>query len=83
MRQHDEHFMTRALELSRRARRTSPNPRVGCVVVRAGEILAEGFHERAGTPHAEALALARAADAAGATVYVSLEPCVHRGRTPP
>ncbi|MGH2737121.1 MAG: bifunctional diaminohydroxyphosphoribosylaminopyrimidine deaminase/5-amino-6-(5-phosphoribosylamino)uracil reductase RibD, partial [Actinomycetota bacterium] len=83
VRQHDEHFMTRALELSRRARRTSPNPRVGCVVVRAGEILAEGFHERAGTPHAEALALARAADAAAATVYVSLEPCVHRGRTPP
>ena len=77
-----ERFMRRALELGARARFTSPNPRVGAVLVRSGEVLAEGFHDGAGSPHAEALALG-AADARGATLYVNLEPCVHQGRTPP
>lgn len=74
--------MARALDLARRPAFTSPNPRVGCVVVRAGEILGEGWHEGAGHPHAEPLAL-EGVDARGATLYSSLEPCVHHGRTPP
>ncbi len=64
--------------------RTHPNPAVGAVVVKSGRVIATGFHERAGAPHAEALALQRAgARAKGATLYVTLEPCDHHGRTPP
>ncbi|HXF65673.1 MAG TPA: deaminase, partial [Burkholderiales bacterium] len=81
----DHRYMARALELARRGLYTAtPNPRVGCVIVREGEVVAEGWHERAGGPHAEVVALAAAgARARGATAYVSLEPCVHQGRTGP
>jgi len=81
----DHRYMARALELAHKGLFTaSPNPRVGCVVVRDGKIVGEGWHEKAGAPHAEINALAAAgAQAAGATVYVSLEPCAHHGRTPP
>lgn len=80
--------MARALALAERGLfTTTPNPRVGCVLVRAGRVLGEGFHAVAGGPHAEAAALAAAAaagnDTAGATAYVTLEPCSHFGRTPP
>lgn len=62
----------------------SPNPRVGCVIVRDGQVVGEGWHERAGTPHAEIHALQKAGERMrGATVYVTLEPCSHHGRTPP
>lgn len=82
----DAGYMKRALVLARRAwGRTSPNPMVGAVVVRAGRVLAEDYHRKAGSPHAEALALARAGEKArGSTLYVSLEPCSHiNKRTPP
>ncbi len=81
----DRAMMQRCLELARRALgRTSPNPMVGAVVVKDGEIVGEGFHPRAGEPHAEVFALKAAGDRArGATIYVSLEPCNHYGRTPP
>jgi diaminohydroxyphosphoribosylaminopyrimidine deaminase/5-amino-6-(5-phosphoribosylamino)uracil reductase len=77
--------MRRALELAVRAEgETNPNPMVGCVIVRGGRVLAEGYHARAGAPHAEVVALERAgARARGATLYVNLEPCSHQGRTPP
>ena len=81
----DHRYMARALELAERGLyTTSPNPRVGCVIVRDGAVAGEGWHERAGMPHAEIAALAHAqARARGATAYVSLEPCVHQGRTGP
>ncbi len=77
--------MARALELAERGlASTQPNPRVGCILARDGQIIAEGWHERAGDAHAEAIALkAAGAAAAGATAYVTLEPCSHFGRTPP
>jgi len=81
----DARYMRRALALAERARgHTSPNPIVGAVVVKDGRIVGEGFHPRAGEPHAEVFALRQAGEAArGATVYVTLEPCNHHGRTPP
>ncbi len=77
--------MARALELATRVLgRTAPNPPVGAVVVRNGAIVGEGYHPGAGQPHAEAVALAEAGERArGATLFVTLEPCAHHGRTPP
>lgn len=77
--------MARALRLAERGRYTThPNPRVGCVLVKDGEVVGEGWHREAGDHHAEVLALrAAGAAAAGATAYVTLEPCTHFGRTPP
>ncbi|MBD1399605.1 bifunctional diaminohydroxyphosphoribosylaminopyrimidine deaminase/5-amino-6-(5-phosphoribosylamino)uracil reductase RibD [Pelovirga terrestris] len=78
-------FMQRALELAEQGRgRTAPNPPVGAVIVKDGQIVGEGFHPKAGMPHAEVYALEQAgAKAQGADVYVTLEPCSHTGRTPP
>ena len=77
--------MRRALALAEKGLfTTTPNPRVGCVITQGESIVGEGWHEKAGEPHAEALALRDAGPrAAGATVYVNLEPCSHHGRTPP
>jgi diaminohydroxyphosphoribosylaminopyrimidine deaminase/5-amino-6-(5-phosphoribosylamino)uracil reductase len=81
----DQAFMVRAIALTERGRCTStPNPSVGCVIVKNGRVIGEGWHERAGEAHAEVRALEAATESAeGATVYVSLEPCVHHGRTGP
>src|SRR3984957_8761771 len=81
----DTRFMRRALELAARGLYTTdPNPRVGCVLVRDGRVLGEGWHQRAGEAHAEVVALRAAEEAArGATAYVTLEPCSNGGRTPP
>ncbi|MEX1993701.1 MAG: bifunctional diaminohydroxyphosphoribosylaminopyrimidine deaminase/5-amino-6-(5-phosphoribosylamino)uracil reductase RibD [Steroidobacteraceae bacterium] len=81
----DRRHMTRALELAARGLwTTDPNPRVGCVLADGERVVAEGWHERAGGPHAEAMALAAAGvRARGSTAYVTLEPCCHHGRTPP
>lgn len=81
----DHRFMARALQLAELGRySTHPNPRVGCLIVKDGLVVGEGFHARPGEPHAEIHALQQAADKArGATAYVTLEPCSHHGRTPP
>lgn len=81
----DHRFMARALQLAERGLfTTDPNPRVGCVLVKDDEIVGEGWHQRAGEPHAEINALQMASDRAkGATAYITLEPCCHHGRTPP
>jgi diaminohydroxyphosphoribosylaminopyrimidine deaminase / 5-amino-6-(5-phosphoribosylamino)uracil reductase len=86
----DHRAMARALELAAKgAETTHPNPRVGCVIAKGEEIIAEGWHEHAGGAHAEVAALRALASgpgllaANGATVYVTLEPCSHHGRTPP
>jgi diaminohydroxyphosphoribosylaminopyrimidine deaminase/5-amino-6-(5-phosphoribosylamino)uracil reductase len=81
----DHEFMARALRLAEHGLyTTTPNPRVGCVLVKDGAVVGEGWHQRAGEAHAEINALAAAAsDARGATAYVTLEPCSHHGRTPP
>jgi len=82
---HDHQFMAQAIRLAARGLYTTdPNPRVGCVIVQDSDIVGEGWHERAGEPHAEVHALRQAGERArGATAYVSLEPCCHHGRTPP
>ena len=81
----DHFYMARAIQLAEKGLySTQPNPRVGCVIVRDGQIVGEGYHRKAGGPHAEIYALRQAAEKAkGATVYVSLEPCSHQGKTPP
>ena len=81
----DSRYMARALQLAARGLYTAdPNPRVGCVLVKDGHIVGEGWHERAGEAHAEVRALLMAGDRAkGATAYITLEPCAHQGRTPP
>ena len=81
----DYEYMSRALRLARRGVYTAhPNPRVGCVLVKGGNIIGEGWHRKTGKAHAEAAALQDAgADAKGATAYVTLEPCSHQGKTPP
>ncbi len=81
----DHEYMAQALRLAEKGLyTTTPNPRVGCVIVRDGKVAGSGWHERAGEPHAEIHALTQAGELAqGATVYVTLEPCSHHGRTPP
>jgi diaminohydroxyphosphoribosylaminopyrimidine deaminase / 5-amino-6-(5-phosphoribosylamino)uracil reductase len=83
--EHDFSFMARALQLAEQGLYTTmPNPRVGCVIVKDGKTVGEGAHLKAGEPHAEIHALRQAGDKAkGATLYVTLEPCSHTGRTPP
>ncbi len=77
--------MQKALELAKRRKGlTNPNPTVGCLIVKDGKVIADGYHEKAGMPHAEVVALEKAKEGAkGSTVYVTLEPCTHHGRTPP
>ncbi|KYH44312.1 riboflavin biosynthesis protein RibD [Branchiibius sp. NY16-3462-2] len=77
------HYLHRAIDLARRGPLADPNPQVGCVLVRGDQVIGEGWHEGAGSPHAEVAALRAAGDARDATAYVSLEPCNHTGRTGP
>ncbi|KAK9810270.1 hypothetical protein WJX72_007704 [[Myrmecia] bisecta] len=81
----DKQYMLQALALARRALgKTEPNPAVGCVILKDGQVIGEGYHPKAGMPHAEVYALRAAGQQAeGATAYVTLEPCNHYGRTPP
>ncbi|NUF29248.1 bifunctional diaminohydroxyphosphoribosylaminopyrimidine deaminase/5-amino-6-(5-phosphoribosylamino)uracil reductase RibD [Acinetobacter oleivorans] len=81
----DQYWMQQAIELAKRGLySTKPNPNVGCVFVKDDQLIGEGFHPKAGQPHAEVFALRQAAEQAqGATAYVTLEPCAHYGRTPP
>ena len=81
----DEYWMAKAIQLAAKGRyTTSPNPRVGCVIVKDEICIGQGYHIQAGTPHAEVHALVAAGDnARDATAYVTLEPCSHTGRTPP
>jgi diaminohydroxyphosphoribosylaminopyrimidine deaminase/5-amino-6-(5-phosphoribosylamino)uracil reductase len=80
----DAKYMARAIQLAKRGRyTTSPNPNVGCVLVKDGCVIAEGWHVKAGQGHAEIEALKQLVNAQGATAYVSLEPCSHHGKTPP
>ena len=83
--QPDQLWMQRAIELARLGQySTKPNPNVGCVIVKNGQLVGEGFHPKAGQPHAEVFAMRQAGEQAkGATAYVTLEPCAHYGRTPP
>lgn len=85
MQQADSRYMRRALTLARKGvGRTAPNPAVGCVIVRDGQVVGQGWHKKAGSPHAEVLALQQAGERArGADLYVTLEPCSHFGKTPP
>ncbi|MCH7384968.1 bifunctional diaminohydroxyphosphoribosylaminopyrimidine deaminase/5-amino-6-(5-phosphoribosylamino)uracil reductase RibD [Acinetobacter dispersus] len=80
-----QHWMQQAIALARRGQySTKPNPNVGCVIVKEGQLIGEGYHPKAGQPHAEVFALRQAAEKAkDATAYVTLEPCAHYGRTPP
>jgi len=82
---HDEKYMRHALQLAMRAKgKTLPNPMVGCLIVKGGTIVGEGWHKRCGGAHAEIFALRQAQDRSmGATMYVTLEPCAHQGHTPP
>src|SRR4051812_19606011 len=80
----DQHWMSRALELAERGRgHVEPNPLVGAVIVRDGQLVGEGWHQKYGEAHAEVNALAAGEAARGATLYVTLEPCCHHGKTPP
>ena len=81
----DHKLMARALQLAKHGiATTQPNPRVGCVIVKEGKVIAEGWHEKAGSAHAEIMALQQAGDQArGATAFITLEPCSHHGKTPP
>ena len=76
--------MSRCLELAAKGKGfVSPNPMVGCVIVRDGEVLSEGYHSEFGGPHAEVAAMQSVDDLTGATLYVNLIPCCHEGKTPP
>ena len=81
----DEKYMQRALDLAKKGEgRTSPNPMVGCVIVKDDRIIGEGYHEKYGELHAERNALKNCSESSeGATLYVTLEPCCHHGKTPP
>ncbi|MBU1486879.1 bifunctional diaminohydroxyphosphoribosylaminopyrimidine deaminase/5-amino-6-(5-phosphoribosylamino)uracil reductase RibD [bacterium] len=85
MNKNDEEYLRRCLNLAKRGLgKTSPNPMVGAVVVKEGRVISEGYHRKAGGPHAEVIALGKAGERSrGATLYVNLEPCSHYGRTPP